>query len=47
MLRMLATILALTLAWSAAAQPVVVSSYRPPETVQRVVVPVNPAEDRL
>lgn len=31
----------------AQAQPVVESTYRPPETVQRVTVPVNPAEQRL
>ena len=26
------------------AQPIVVIDYRPPETVQRVAIPVNPAE---
>ena len=31
----------------AQAQPIVQSTYRPPETVQRVAVPANPAEDRL
>lgn len=32
---------------AAFAQPVVQSSYRPPETVQRVAVPVDPKEERL
>jgi uncharacterized protein len=32
---------------AATAQPIVDSPYRPPETVQRVVVPVNPAEERV
>jgi uncharacterized protein len=32
---------------SALAQPVVQSTYRPPETVQRVAVPVDPKEERL
>lgn len=32
---------------TAAAQPIVESTYRPPETVQRVAVPANPAEERL
>ncbi len=40
--------LALALAGSAAlAQPIVQSTYRPPETVQRVAVPVDPMEARL
>jgi len=32
---------------SVLAQPIVESTYRPPETVQRVAVPVDPKEDRL
>lgn len=32
---------------SGMAQPVVQSTYRPPETVQRVAVPVDPKEERL
>lgn len=31
----------------AAAQVIVTIDYRPPETVQRVAIPVNPAENRL
>jgi uncharacterized protein len=38
---------ALTLATAAAAQVIVTIDYRPPETVQRVAIPVNPAEQRL
>lgn len=38
---------ALGLAVPAAAQPIVVINYRPPETVQRVAIPVTPAEKRL
>jgi len=36
-----------TLGGVAHAQPVVESTYRPPETVQRVAIPVDPAEDRI
>ncbi|MEZ5742441.1 MAG: ThuA domain-containing protein [Sphingomonadaceae bacterium] len=37
----------LCLAGVARGQPIVESSYRPPETVQRVAVPVDPREERL
>ena len=47
MIRKLAMFAALALSTGAAAQPIVESSYRPPETVQRVGVPVNPTEERL
>lgn len=42
-------VLAITLcsAASAAAQVIVTINYRPPETVQRVAIPVNPAEKRI
>ena len=40
------TLLAL-IAAPALAQPIVESTYRPPETVQRVAVPVDPKEARL
>lgn len=39
--------LALLAAGAAGAQPIVTVNYRPPETVQRVAIPVNPAEKRL
>lgn len=39
--------LLLALPFAAAAQPIVQSSYRPPETVQRVAVPVDPRAERL
>lgn len=42
-----AAVLAVTLGSAAAAQPIVDVPYRPPETVQRVVVPVDPREDRI
>lgn len=38
---------ALATAGPVAAQPIVQSTYRPPETVQRVAVPANPVEERL
>lgn len=38
---------ALVMGVPAMAQPIVQSTYRPPETVQRVAVPANPAEERL
>ena len=38
---------ALCAASAAAAQVIVTIDYRPPETVQRVAIPVNPAEKRL
>ncbi len=48
MIRAILAFLALiTLGSVAQAQPVVESTYRPPETVQRVAVPVDPAEERL
>lgn len=43
----LALVALTTLGGVAQAQPIVESTYRPPETVQRVSVPVNPAEERL
>lgn len=43
----LAFVALVALGGAAQAQPVVESSYRPPETVQRVAVPVSPAEQRL
>jgi type 1 glutamine amidotransferase len=46
MKRILATAL-LALASPVVAQPIVIINYRPPETVQRVAIPVNPAEKRL
>lgn len=39
--------LALLFASTAIAQPIVVVPYRPPETVQRVAIPVDPKEHRL
>jgi uncharacterized protein len=46
MKRSLAAFLAIA-ASAALAQPIVQSTYRPPETVQRIAVPVDPKEDRL
>lgn len=46
-LKLLAALCALTAAAHAAAQVIVSIDYRPPETVQRVAIPVNPAEKRL
>lgn len=43
----LAALGSLLCAFTALAQPVVESTYRPPETVQRVSIPVNPAEERI
>ncbi len=40
-------VLAAATATAAAAQVIVTVPYRPPETVQRVAIPVNPAEQRL
>ncbi|MFN3424556.1 MAG: ThuA domain-containing protein [Novosphingobium meiothermophilum] len=40
-------IIALGIAVPAMAQVIVTIDYRPPETVQRVAIPVNPAEDRI
>ena len=40
-------LVALCCAGSAAAQVIVTIDYRPPETVQRVAIPVNPKEQRL
>ena len=45
--KILAAVAAFLFPASAMAQPIVQSEYRPPETVQRVAIPVNPAEDRL
>lgn len=45
--KLLALALAGATATAAIAQPIVQSSYRPPETVQRVAVPVDPKEERL
>lgn len=42
-----AALLAAAVAVPAAAQVIVTIDYRPPETVQRVAIPVNPAEKRL
>jgi type 1 glutamine amidotransferase len=42
-----ATLAAWALTTAASAQTIVKVPYRPPETVQRVVIPVNPAEQRL
>jgi len=43
----LAALLAACIAVPAAAQVIVTIDYRPPETVQRVAIPVNPQEQRL
>ena len=43
----LAAMLAACIAVPAAAQVIVTIDYRPPETVQRVAIPVNPQEERL
>lgn len=45
--KLIALALAGTIATAAIAQPIVQSSYRPPETVQRIAVPVDPKEERL
>ncbi len=47
MKRILATIVMAGLAGAATAQPIVQSTYRPPETVQRVAIPVDPKEARI
>jgi type 1 glutamine amidotransferase len=47
MRRLLLTATALLFAGTAAAQVIVTVPYRPPETVQRVAIPVDPSEDRL
>lgn len=47
MKKFLAALLAATIAVPAAAQVIVTIDYRPPETVQRVAIPVNPAENRV
>jgi type 1 glutamine amidotransferase len=47
MKRLLGAALAACLVAPALAQPIVTTNYRPPETVQRVNIPVNPAEQRL
>lgn len=43
----LAWLMGCVLTLPAAAQPIVESTYRPPETVQRVAVPADPKESRL
>lgn len=45
-MKRIAALIALV-ATPALAQPIVQSTYRPPETVQRVAVPVDPKEERL
>lgn len=47
MKKLLAAALAACIAVPAAAQVIVTIDYRPPETVQRVAIPVNPAENRV
>lgn len=47
MKKLMAATLAATIAVPAAAQVIVTIDYRPPETVQRVAIPVNPAENRV
>ncbi|MDE2434949.1 MAG: ThuA domain-containing protein [Sphingomonadales bacterium] len=47
MRKALLTLAALTVAGAATAQVIVTIDYRPPETVQRVAIPVNPREARL
>ncbi len=47
MKKLIGTIIALGIAVPAMAQVIVTIDYRPPETVQRVAIPVNPAEDRI
>lgn len=47
MKRLTGAIIALGIAVPAMAQVIVTIDYRPPETVQRVAIPVNPAEDRI
>ena len=46
-LRRLSAVLLACFCAAAGAQVIVKYSYRPPETVQRVAIPVNPAEKRL
>lgn len=46
-IKTLLTAAALASAAAATAQVIVTVDYRPPETVQRVAIPVNPAEQRL
>lgn len=47
MKKLVAALLAACIAVPAAGQVIVTIDYRPPETVQRVAIPVNPAENRL
>ncbi|TXI08522.1 MAG: ThuA domain-containing protein, partial [Novosphingobium sp.] len=47
MKKLLAATLAACITVPAAAQVIVTIDYRPPETVQRVAIPVNPAENRV
>ena len=47
MIKFLRALALLAMVTPAFAQPIVESTYRPPETVQRVAVPVDPKEDRL
>ena len=47
MKKRVAALFAVCMAVPAAAQVIVTIDYRPPETVQRVAIPVNPAENRL
>lgn len=47
MKKLIGAIIALGIAVPAMAQVIVTIDYRPPETVQRVAIPVNPAEDRI
>lgn len=47
MRKAIALVVGAVAAVSAAAQVIVTIDYRPPETVQRVAIPVNPAEQRL
>lgn len=47
MKRLILTLATLLAAAPALAQPIMVVPYRPPETVQRVAVPVDPKEQRL
>lgn len=47
MKKVVAALMAACMGVPAAAQVIVTIDYRPPETVQRVAIPVNPAEKRL
>ncbi|MBF9149381.1 ThuA domain-containing protein [Novosphingobium jiangmenense] len=47
MKKLLAAMLAACISVPAMAQVIVTIDYRPPETVQRVTIPVNPAENRV